>query len=276
MNNNNLILPEGLIWDKFTSKFMFVDIKLCSIFQIDLKPSFRVNKLFSFDESIGFAYPINNDEILCGMKSGLAIFNRVNKKSFYICKINKKNFRINDGFIDENNIVWFGLMHENDSSISDKNNGLLYSYSLNKKHLNIEDKDYLIPNGPVISKDKNWLFHSDSFKGIIYRYKYSQQFLDLTAKEVFFDCNKFSKLNPSPDGMTIDDEGNLVVAVWGIGEVWVISTETERKILNRIKIPGENVTNVCFSMNDNTNLFVTYAASKSTNGNIHIESNYGT
>jgi len=275
MKSKNFLLPEGLIWDEFTSTFMFVDIKLCSIFQIESKPSFQISKLFSFNESIGFAYPINNDEILCGMKSGLMIFNRTNKKSFYIIKINKKNFRINDGLIDENNIVWFGVMHENDSSISDKNKGLLYSYSLNKKKLNIEDKEYLIPNGPVMSKDKNWLYHSDSLKGIIYRYKYSQQFLDLKAKEIFFDCNKFSKLNPSPDGMTIDNKGNLVVAVWGIGEVWVISTDAERKIINRIKIPGKNVTNVCFSKTDTTNLYVTYAASESTNGYIHVVQNYG-
>lgn len=269
MNGDNYILPEGLIWDNTTSKFLFVDIKLNSIFQIETYPPMKIKKIHTFDESIGFIHCLNDSEILCGMKSGLMIFNRSSKVCKYICNISKKNFRLNDGFVDKNDIAWFGQMHENDLLISDKNKGTFYSFNLNKGTLVEEDNDYLIPNGPVISPDNKWIYHSDSSKGIIYRYKYSMQNLNLDTKEIFLNCNHYSPNNPSPDGMIIDRKGNLVVAIWGEGEVWIISTEYQNKIIKRIKIPAVNVTNVCFSDQEKIRAYVTYAATKFSSGGIY-------
>lgn len=269
MAGHNFLLPEGLIWDHVTSTFLFVDIKLKSLYQIDNKDCLEVTKLHTFDESISFIHPINKEDILCGMKSGLMIFNRESKKTNYICKVQKKDFRLNDGLVDKNNIVWFGTMHEDDALISEENKGAFYSFCLNNKNLVEEDSSYLIPNGPIVSSDYKWIYHSDSYKGIIYKYKYSKQNLNLQDKEVFIDCNDFSDNRASPDGMTIDKNGNIVVAMWGIGEVWTVSQLSNKKILNKVKIPGENVTNVCFDSPKMNRLLVTYAASKSSNGGVY-------
>ena len=50
MNGDNYILPEGLIWDNTTSKFLFVDIKLNSIFQIETYSPMKIKKIHTFDE----------------------------------------------------------------------------------------------------------------------------------------------------------------------------------------------------------------------------------
>ena len=38
---------------------------------------------------------------------------------------------------------------------------------------------------------------------------------------------------PSPDGMTLDEEGNIFVAMWGIGEVWKI--DKDANLLKKFK-----------------------------------------
>ena len=262
-------LPEGLIWNKDTNSFYFVDIKLNSIFEYK-KGIF--NLLYSFSENIGFVIPTKSQNLLiCGMQSGLYKYNISKNKLEIFQSIKSNQHRINDGLLDHNGIIWFGTMCLNEENINYSNKGCFYSYS-SKNGLIEEDHDYLIPNGPVISSDIKWLYHCDSMRGIIYRYKYKKQRLNIKSKEVFLDCNEYSNDKPSPDGMTFDEKNNLVVAIWGIGEVWVISSNAV--LLSKIKIPAKNVTNVCFDKNSNKKLLVTYARSESSYGGVYEVPNY--
>jgi sugar lactone lactonase YvrE len=58
-----------------------------------------------------------------------------------------------------------------------------------------------------------------------------------------------------PDGMAFDAEGNLYVAHYGGGAVYVY--EPKGKLVERIATPGENPTNVCFGGPEHDQLFVT-------------------
>ena len=256
-------LPEGLIWNNHTNSYLFVDIKLNSIF--DYKDGL-IKLIHTFSESISFVFPTSDkNRLICGMKSGIYIFDIFNKKLERIYSMSKKNYRTNDGFIDQNKILWFGTMHENDKLINESNKGCLYSYSLSKG-LIIEDEDYFIPNGPVISDDGKWLYHSDSLRGIIYIYKYKKQGLDLKTKEIFVDANQYSQNNPSPDGMTINSDGNLMVAIWGVGEIWEISPNAI--LINRHTSPGKNTTNICYGGAKLNNLVGSFAESPQMSGGL--------
>ena len=162
-------------------------------------------------------------------------------------------------------------MLADEKKINDASKGCLYSFS-EKKGLIEEDRDYLIPNGPVVSADNNWMYHCDSLRGIIFRYRYNKQHLSQKSKEIFLDCNEISSYKPSPDGMTFDKNNNLVVAMWGLGEVWYISPDAS--LLHKIKIPAKNVTNVCFRGALKQKLLVTYARSESSYGGIYEVPNY--
>ena len=262
--NYKFELPEGLIWNHDTFSFYFVDIKLNSIFEYK---DGVIKLLKTFPENIGFVIPIKSQNVLiCGMQSGLSKYHISENRLEIFQSIKSNKQRINDGLIDRNGIIWFGTMSLDESKINNSNKGCFYSYSP-QNGLIEEDNDYFIPNGPIVSNDSKWLYHSDSMRGVIYRYKYNKQRLNLKYKEVFLDCNKYSHAKPSPDGMTFDENNNLVVAIWGIGEVWIISSEA--KLLDRIKIPAKNVTNVCFGNNSNKKLLVTYARSESSYGGVY-------
>ncbi|KPC71623.1 gluconolaconase, partial [Streptomyces sp. NRRL F-6602] len=71
-----------------------------------------------------------------------------------------------------------------------------------------------IPNGPAFTADGTLMYLADSAEGRIDRFRVDPEdgrLLDRTA---------FAAFAPgagSPDGMTVDDDGQLWVAVWGAG-----------------------------------------------------------
>lgn len=261
-------LPEGLVWSNLYNSFLFVDIKQNSVFSYK---NGVVNLINKFNENIGFIFPHDEEDVLiCGLESGIYSFSLKTKELEVIQLINKVGYRLNDGFIDHNKILWFGVMCRDERSISKLKKGSLYSFSF-QKGLLLEDNDYLIPNGPIISKDKKWLYHSDSMLGIIYKYPYKKQELNAKERKIFFHSYDHSKKMPSPDGMTLDEEGNLFVAMWGIGEVWKI--DKDANLLKKFKTKGVNTTNVCFGGEKLKNLLVSYAKSDDLPGGVHpIES----
>lgn len=74
-----------------------------------------------------------------------------------------------------------------------------------------------------------------------------------TNKRKFVDLT--GEGDVGPDGMCIDEKGNLYVAVYGGGRV-VIVVPTG-KIVHRIDTDGKNPTNCCFGGKDGKTLFVT-------------------
>jgi sugar lactone lactonase YvrE len=62
-----------------------------------------------------------------------------------------------------------------------------------------------------------------------------------------------------PDGMTIDDEGMLWVAIWGGGTVRRYDPKTGL-ILAEVEVPSRNTTSCCFGGEDMRTLYVTTSA----------------
>jgi sugar lactone lactonase YvrE len=61
-----------------------------------------------------------------------------------------------------------------------------------------------------------------------------------------------------PDGMTIDENGNLYVATWGGSKIYVIDP-IEKKIIREIELPTAQVTSVAFGGENLDILYVTTA-----------------
>ena len=118
----------------------------------------------------------------------------------------------------------------------------------------IEDFSYQIPNGPVITHDKRSLLHSNSSKGILYRYPYKNEVINTEEKEIILDV---SGLNASPDGMCLDSSGCVYIAMWGIGEVWMLDPDFALRA--KIEVPYKFVSNVAFGGVNLNELVVTYA-----------------
>ena len=108
-----------------------------------------------------------------------------------------------------------------------------------------------IPNGLAWSPDGTELFHADSGMRVITRYAYGEQ---LTAPAVIAE---FSAREGVADGMATDADGNLWVAMWGGSELRCYSPAG--RLIDRVPLPVENPTSLCFAGPDLDVVLVTSA-----------------
>ena len=105
------------------------------------------------------------------------------------------------------------------------------------------------PNGIIASLDGRWVYVGDSHLKQWWRFPVRSDGL-LGKGGVFFQPTTESKR--SPDGMTIDEFGNLYFT--GLGGVWIVSPSGAK--LDFISVP-EFASNVTFGGRDGRTLFIT-------------------
>ncbi|MGW5463602.1 SMP-30/gluconolactonase/LRE family protein [Streptomyces sp. NPDC003996] len=117
--------------------------------------------------------------------------------------------RMNDAVADPSGRFWAGSMAYD----ADEAAGSLYRVDHDGTGVRVLD-GITVPNGPVFTPDGCSMYLADSARGVIRRYPVDPRTARLGTPEVFVTVD-----DGSPDGMTIDAEGAVWVAVWGTGTV---------------------------------------------------------
>lgn len=130
---------------------------------------------------------------------------------------------------------------------------------LGQKIIKIMD-NMSFPDGILISPDETWIYVSELSTNRIVR-----AFLIDGGRDTLFP-HTFATFNTAggPDGMVMDVKGNLYVAHWGGGTVYVLEPK-KGQVVEEITIPdpdGVFTTNVGFGGKDNTTLFITESAKR--------------
>jgi sugar lactone lactonase YvrE len=109
-----------------------------------------------------------------------------------------------------------------------------------------------IPNGLVWSESGTLAFHADTGEGVIWTYEF-----DPVAGE-FGDRRplvRFDGAKGMPDGMAIDTDGGLWVALWGGGAVHRYAPSGSLDLV--VTVPAINVTSCAFGGADRRTLYIT-------------------
>ena len=242
-------LLEGPVFDKKNKLLYFVSILDCRVF--------RYNPLSRQLDKIQLGTPcscvfitIDHGPLVSANNGFFALdFDSLAATKVFEIAI-PFNTRFNDGALDANGRILIGTMGY--PEVID-NIGSVLSYD--KGVVKVLIKGTTISNGIVFTKDSKNMFFIDTPARAIARYTYD---LDSGSCEYVKDIVHFRDVG-LPDGMDIDDDGNLWVAEWGGSCVSIWNSLTGEKE-GRIEIPSENVTSVCFD--DHKNLYVTTARSK--------------
>ena len=241
-------LGEGTLWVKEHNSIYFVDIKKKCFFSLNVKNNKK--KKYKVNKEIGFLAHIKNNIFILGLQGELRIQNIKTKKIIKSILIEQdiKLNRINDGKTDPKGNLWFGTMDNLERKIE---KGSLYKLD---KNLNLTkvDKNYRITNGPAFINENNF-YHTDSSKKIIYKIKINKKD-KIISKKIF---KKFSKKDGSPDGMTLDKNKNIWVAHFHGACVSVFNKNA--KLIHKINLPAQNITNCAFGGQNNNELFITSA-----------------
>ncbi|MFF6984647.1 SMP-30/gluconolactonase/LRE family protein [Streptomyces sp. NPDC008343] len=176
---------------------------------------------------------------LCGSDGRLDWLGRPERRA-------DRAMRLNDGACDPSGRFWAGSMATNASAGA----GSLYRADPDGSvHRMLEG--LTVPNGPAFTADGRLMYLADSALGTITRHTVDPATGELLSSAPFAELDVHLG---RPDGMTVDDDGNLWVALWGGGQV--LCYGADGGLLNALPVPTANPSSVAFG---GGHMFVTTA-----------------
>ena len=243
-------LGEGLLWSARDRALYWVDILAQRLFR--LNPG--NNQVDSWDVPEMIGWVIERRDVLgfiAGFTSGFAelTLDPLTITPIASPEADMPGNRMNDAVADAQGRIWAGTMPVG----CDAPTGSLYRLETDRSVTKF-DSGYTVTNGPVISPDGAWLYHTDSPLGSVYRFP-----LDASgepgARAPFI---RFEAGWGHPDGMTVDRDGGIWIAHWGGSCVSRFTPDGERE--RSIQLPASQITNCVFAGEDLDRMFVTSAA----------------
>ncbi|XP_015110080.1 regucalcin isoform X2 [Diachasma alloeum] len=169
--------------------------------------------------------------------------------------VDRPHNRFNDGKVDPAGRFWAGTMSEKDGLITD-NQGALYRFEKNGTPVKVLD-NVTISNGLCWSNDNQTFYYIDSPTFEVVAYDYDIDTGDISNKRVVFNLKEYN-IPGIPDGMTIDNDGHLWVAVCDGSRILEIDPES-KKLLRTVTMPASRITSVVFGGPNYDILYVTSA-----------------
>jgi sugar lactone lactonase YvrE len=248
-------LGEGALWYSRNGELLWVDIngKILNFYN----PRTGNNKEMFTGQKIGTVVPGKSGNVLVALQKGIYSFdiNTGSKKLLAALEASSEEIRFNDGKCDPAGRFWAGTM----STSGKKNAGTLYRFDGDTiLHKMIENVS--ISNGIVWSLDKTKMYYIDTPTQKVMSYEYDNATGEIANPKVAVEVP--TEMG-HPDGMTIDAEGNLWIALWGGFSVTCWSPETG-ELLKTINVPAKNVTSCAFGGNDLGTLYITTAREDNT------------
>lgn len=127
--------------------------------------------------------------------------------------------------------------------------GVVYRIAAGSRKVTVVATELAFPNGLAFSADGKFLYICESAFERVLRFTV-QPDGSLTGKEIFVEMP-----GGDPDGINFDAAGNLYVAHFGGGAVWIIAPDGS--VRDKIQMPGKKPTNVEFGGPDLRTLFIT-------------------
>jgi sugar lactone lactonase YvrE/DNA-binding IclR family transcriptional regulator len=158
--------------------------------------------------------------------------------------------RYNDGKCDRRGRLWIGSM----DMAAAPNRGLLHRVDADGSHRTM-DSGFTVPNGLGWSPDNRRMYFTDTFRQTVYEYDFDLDAGTIAQRRALVS---FDAAEGKPDGLTVDAEGCLWIAMWDAWELVRVSPRGER--LQRVRVPVPRPTSCCFGGTALQTLYVTSAS----------------
>ena len=247
-------LGESPIWVEEENSLYWVDIKRFLIHKFDTKNNNKTS--WKFNESIGCIAYIKKNLFIAGTQFGFKFANLESNQLIPIVdpESDYKNNRFNDGKCDNKGRFYAGSMNDVDNEPTGSFY-ILYNDLTYRKF----DEGYEITNGPAFSSDGNKIYFTDTRKGEIYVSNLNETGT-LIEKKLFISI---PANEGKPDGMTIDQEGCIWVAIFGGSCVNRYNQQGVK--IDTIQMPVSCITSCVFGGKNLDIMFITTSSHKLNN-----------
>lgn len=245
-------LGEGALWHPVDHKLWWVDIEngLLQVFD----PETGENIQYEMGKRIGTVVPAAGGTAIVALEDGIYSYDFAVKALTFLARAenHQADVRFNDGKCDPAGRFWAGTM-----AMSSGGPGMAFLYRYDPDgtiHTMLDS--ITCSNGIVWSHDKKKMYYIDTPTHQVREYNYDDATGGINFSRVAVEV---PPEEGAPDGMTIDEEGHLWVALWGGSAVCCYDPLSGEK-LRKVSVPALNVTSCAFGGKDMKTLFITSAS----------------
>ncbi|MCO5224684.1 MAG: SMP-30/gluconolactonase/LRE family protein [Thermomicrobiales bacterium] len=245
---------EGPLWDDHTQTLTWNDIPAGTVYRYD--PATGGNKvIYRHDSAIGGHVLQEDGSLVLFCAEGEILVLRDGKVEAIVKRIPAvAGSRFNDVIADPTGSVYCGTMP--------LQSGPAHLYRLHTDDtLELIWDDLGLGNGMGFSPDLTTFYHSDSHRRCVFRADYDQQTGAISNRSVLFNLESDVAV---PDGMTVDVNGDIWLAVWDGSCLLHYSSTGEP--LERIPFPVKKVSSINFGGPDYDIAYVTTAGGLNRDG----------
>jgi sugar lactone lactonase YvrE len=244
-------LGEGAFWDGHRNCLWFVDIENGNVHWF--YPGSSKTGKFPCGMKIGTLVPSEKKDLLVlGLQDGIY---RSELKGGGKQKISKpellnSNQRLNDGKCDPQGRLWVGSMN------LDKQSRKAHLFRIDSKGKSVKILDSVsISNGIAWTKDGKTMFYIDTPTRTVMAYDFQGTDGSISNPRVLVTVPDSLGW---PDGMTLDENDNLWIGMWGGYCVshWSVK---DGAYLGKVRVPAPNVTSCAFGGPNFETLYITSA-----------------
>ena len=243
---------EGPLWHPDDNAVYWFDIPMGRLFRYDCAKGRA--ELIHTGEVIGAAtLEVDGNLLLLGAGCAIDRFDLQTRTRTRLIGPIADESRFNDAIVDRGGRIYSGSMVRGDWNTGEP--GRLYRIDPDGTRTVI-DEGFRCPNGFAFTPDGSELTFTNTTEGQLLRYRHDPDTGALTDRRVVW-----ADPDQTPDGIAADTTGHLWSARWGGHAVICHDWQTGEPI-DRIAVPAEAVTSLCFAGPDLDEIYVTSAMGK--------------
>jgi sugar lactone lactonase YvrE len=245
---SDALLGEGPRWDAATGKLLWVDIEGQLLHISD--PASGEDRTIALGARVGAAAATSDGGVLVALADRLALLDLADETlSTLVAFPHASNVRTNDGACDAAGRFWIGTNALDFAS----DGGAFYRYADGVLERVIDT--VTLSNGLGWSPDGQLMYYIDSYTFQVDVFDFDADAGTIAGRRRFASIDR---ADGTPDGIAVDDEGGVWVAIWGGSAIRRYSPDGELQEV--LPVPALNVTACCFGGADGRSFFITSAA----------------
>lgn len=257
------VLGEGPLWDEKRGVLWWVDIVGGQVHKFN--PGTKQDEVFSVGTPVGAVALDEEVGLMLAVKDGFARYDTETCIFEMLATVGhtNKSIRFNDGKCDPVGRFWAGTLAEDGTPDAGRLFCLEHDLSVTEKLSGVG-----ISNGIGWNANEDTMYYIDSRSQQVVAFEYDKESGTITHPHTIVTIDE---AEGTPDGMCVDFEGMVWVALWGGGKVVRINPDNGER-LAEVQIPGvTHVTSCTFGGEDMNILFMTTAREGLTENELEMQ-----
>lgn len=245
-------LTEGPRWHEERGELLWVDILGRQLHRGTLTPDGALDEVvtISIDRHVGAVAPaVGGGYVLAAGTGFLFVDEDGSIRELAQPEAGRTDVRMNDGACDPEGRFWAGTMAYDESPGA----GVLYRLELDGSCTTVLT-GLTIANGIGWSPDGRTMYLNDSGVGSVEAFGFDGDSGAISDRRTLVQIDP---TDGAPDGLTVDEEGGIWVALWGGGAINRYAPDGS--LLTSVRVPVDRPTSCAFGGPERTTLFVTTA-----------------